>query len=239
MDPTNAEELVTKNTIAIVGNAGSPELGTVDSMEALSEIAAKNGIPLHVDAAFGGLVLPFLKDLGYAVPNFDFSLPGVQSITVDPHKMGMSTIPAGGIMFKDEKSLERIRVQTPYLTGDWQNTFVGTRSGASAAAAWAVFERLGREGFRKVVKRCMGLTTFLCEGLQEAGFELVTQPTMNIVAFRRGDARRLKDRLQERGYQVSFIPRLNCIRVVVMPHHNRRNIDDFLNAVKMVGTFPN
>jgi tyrosine decarboxylase/aspartate 1-decarboxylase len=234
MDPASAQKQVTKNTVAIVGNAGSPELGTVDPIDALSEIASERGIPLHVDAAFGGLILPFLKDLGYAVPDFDFSLPGVQSITVDPHKMGMSTIPGGGILFRDQKSQEIIRVKTPYLTGDWQSTFVGTRSGASAAATWAVFEKLGREGFRKTAKHCMKLTTFLSEGLQKAGFELVTQPTMNIVAFRKGNAKMLKEKLQRQGYHTSYIPRLNCIRVVVMPHHNRKNINDFLKAASSI-----
>jgi tyrosine decarboxylase/aspartate 1-decarboxylase len=234
MDPASAQKQVTKNTVAIVGNAGSPELGTVDPIDALSEIASEHGIPLHVDAAFGGLILPFLKDLGYAVPDFDFSLPGVQSITVDPHKMGMSTIPGGGILFRDQKSQEIIRVKTPYLTGDWQSTLVGTRSGASAAATWAVFEKLGREGFRKTAKHCMKLTTFLSEGLQKAGFELVTQPTMNIVAFRKGNAKMLKEKLQRQGYHTSYIPRLNCIRVVVMPHHNRKNINDFLKAASSI-----
>jgi tyrosine decarboxylase/aspartate 1-decarboxylase len=234
-DSTSAETKVTKNTVAIVGNAGSPELGTVDPINELSEIALKHGIPLHVDAAFGGLVLPFLKDLGAHVPDFDFSLPGVQSITVDPHKMGMSTIPAGGILFRDQKSLECIKVQTPYLTADWQTTFVGTRSGASAAATWAVFEKLGREGFRKTVKHCMKLTNYLSKGIQEAGCELVTQPTMNIVAFRKGsNAKLIKERLQQRGYFVSFIPRLNCIRVVVMPHHNQNHIEDFLKTLTTI-----
>ena len=62
--PEAVEELVTKDTIAIVGNAGSPELGVIDPIEELSEIALKHNVPLHIDAAFGGLVLPFLKELG-------------------------------------------------------------------------------------------------------------------------------------------------------------------------------
>ena len=235
VDPASVAQQVTKRTVAIVGNAGSAELGTVDPIDALSKIALEKGVPLHVDAAFGGLVIPFLKDLGYAVPNFDFQLQGVQSVTVDPHKMGMSTIPAGGILFRNSTSLECIKTQTPYLTEPEQCTFVGTRPAASAAATWAVFASLGHEGYRKNVKRCMDLTTFLYEGLEDAGFEVLLRPTMNIVAFRNENPRLLADKLRQRGWYVSFVPRLNCVRIVLMPHSTKRHITDFLQCILEVG----
>jgi tyrosine decarboxylase/aspartate 1-decarboxylase len=232
VEAASVERHITKNTVAIVGNAGSVELGTVDPINELSRIALKHGVPLHVDAAFGGLVLPFLKTLEGDVPDFDFCLKGVQSITVDPHKMGMSTIPAGGIIFRNSNGLECIKTDTPYLTEASQCTFVGTRSGASAAATWAAFESLGREGFQKTVKSCMNTTTFLYEGLEEAGFEVLLRPTLNIVAFRDANPGLLANRLRCLGWYVSFIPRLNCIRVVVMPHTRKKHLTDFLQCLK-------
>lgn len=226
------EKLITKRTVAIVGNAGSPELGAVDPIAELSEIALKHDLPLHVDAAFGGFVLPFLKDLGFSVPDFDFQLAGVQSVTIDPHKMGMSTIPAGGILFRDRKRLTCIKTQTPYLTEETQCTFVGTRSGASAAATWAVFESMGLEGFKKTVKSCMDATTFLYEGLEEAGFEVLLRPSMNIVAFRNANPRVLAGKLCQKGWHVSFVPRLNCVRIVVMPHITKQHVANFLGCLK-------
>ena len=71
---------------------------------------------------------------------FDFSFEAVKSMTVDPHKMGMAAIPAGGIIFRDPKTLDFIKTETPYLTDQYQYTFVGTRTGAAAASAWAVFQ---------------------------------------------------------------------------------------------------
>jgi|WetSurMetagenome_2_1015567.scaffolds.fasta_scaffold47434_2 tyrosine decarboxylase / aspartate 1-decarboxylase len=232
VNPGAVRQVVTKRTVAIVGNAGSAELGAVDPIEALSKIAVEHGVPLHVDAAFGGLVLPFLKELGYSAPEFDFGLAGVQSVTVDPHKMGFSTIPAGGILFRKSQGLQCIKTQTPYLTEETQCTFVGTRPAASAAASWAVFESLGREGFRKTVKRCMELTTLLYEGLEEEGFEVLLRPQMNIVAFRNANPRLLADKLNKSGWRVSFVPRLNCVRVVVMPHLKRQHISDFLETLR-------
>jgi tyrosine decarboxylase / aspartate 1-decarboxylase len=232
VDAADVEAHINANTVAIVGNAGSAELGAVDPIEALSKIGLKHCVALHVDAAFGGLVLPFLKELGYSLADFDFSLMGVESITVDPHKMGMAPVPAGGILFRDCKSLQCIRTDTPYLTDPFQCTFVGTRSGASAAAVWAAFESLGREGFKRTVKRCMNVTEFLTEGLEAAGFKLLIKPTLNIVAFRSANSRQLVSQLRQRGWYVSYVPRLDCVRVVLMPHTTKGHIKDFLQILR-------
>ena len=91
VDTSEVEKCISKNTVAIVGTAGTAELGVVDPIDKLSEIALRHNVYLHVDAAFGGLIIPFLPN---PKPIFDFSLEGVKSITVDPHKMGMAAIPS-------------------------------------------------------------------------------------------------------------------------------------------------
>ncbi len=85
--------------------------------------------------------------------------------------MGMAAIPAGGIIFRDSKTLDSLKTETPYLTDQFQYTFAGTRTGASAASAWAVFNHLGIEGFRKIVDQCMRNTKLLADGLVNAGFK--------------------------------------------------------------------
>jgi tyrosine decarboxylase / aspartate 1-decarboxylase len=145
--PANVERLINKNTVAVVGTAGTAELGAVDPIPELSEVALRHNVHLHVDAAFGGLVIPFLKN----PVAFDFGLDGVQSMTVDPHKMGMAAIPAGGILMRNQKMLDYLKTETPYLSDKQQYTFVGTRTGASAASAWAVFKTLGIDGYTKIV----------------------------------------------------------------------------------------
>jgi tyrosine decarboxylase/aspartate 1-decarboxylase len=223
---SSVEKCVNKNTVAIVGTAGTAELGTVDPFEGLSKIALEHSVWLHVDAAFGGLVIPFLKG---SKSQFDFSLEGVRSITVDPHKMGMAAIPAGGIIFKDAKALDFIKTETPYLTDGFQYTFVGTRTGASAASAWAVFQNLGIDGFKKIVSKCMKTTHLLAKALENADFSLVVEPTLNIVAFRSASGTRfLAEKLWRQGWFVSYVPRYDCIRVVVMPHVKRKYVLAFL-----------
>ena len=152
VDPQQVEKCISENTVAIVGTAGTSELGVVDPIEELSQIALQRKVWLHVDAAFGGLVIPFLAD---PKPQFDFALEAVESMTVDPHKMGMAAIPAGGILFRQREALDCLKTETPYLTDRYQYTFVGTRTGAAAASAWAAFKSLGMEGYRKIVGKCM------------------------------------------------------------------------------------
>jgi tyrosine decarboxylase/aspartate 1-decarboxylase len=228
VDPQAVNQLVSKDTIAIVGTAGTVELGAVDPIEELSEIALRYGLFLHVDAAFGGLILPFLENSSC----FDFQLAGVQSITVDPHKMGMAPVPAGGILFRNQNLLESLKVETPYLTQDYSYTFTGTRSGASAAAVWATFATLGRDGYRDIVKQCMVNTAFLVEKLREFEFSLVVEPTLNVVAFRSKNTQQLFEDMQKKGWFLSYVPRLDCIRVVVMPHTQKAHLAAFLLELK-------
>ena len=112
MDPEAAGALVDAATVGLVGVVGTTEYGMVDPIPALARLAEEHDLFFHVDAAFGGLVVPFLPD---PAP-FDFALPGVSSIAVDPHKMGMSTIPAGCLLVREQEVLDLLNVETPYLT---------------------------------------------------------------------------------------------------------------------------
>ena len=228
VNPEAVDKLINQNTVAVVGTVGTAEFGTVDPIDALSTIAAKHNVPLHVDAAFGGLVVPFLDDPKLS---FDFELPAVQSVTVDPHKMGFAAVPAGGILFRHQAQLKTLKTQTPYLTESCQYTFSGTRSGASAASVWAVFKVLGRVGYQKIIKQCMENTRFLSSSLVKTGYELAVEPTLNVVAFRAKNNKALAQKLWEDGWYVSYNPRYDCIRIVVMPHIKRRHISDFLSAL--------
>jgi tyrosine decarboxylase/aspartate 1-decarboxylase len=231
MDVKAAEEAITPKTVALVGVAGTTGLGIVDPIHELSEIALAHNVYLHVDAAFGGFVLPFLEELGVNAPDFDFKLPGVSSVTVDPHKMGLAPISAGGILFRDASMTEAISTRVPYLAGGEteQSTVMGTRPGASSIAVWALLKHLGREGYKAVVERCLKLTWNLVEGIQQIdGIDIVTQPTINVVGIKSDttDVQLIAQELRKRGWAVSLFP--SYIRIVVMPHVKPSHIESFL-----------
>lgn len=225
VDLSSVEALVDDSTVALVGIAGTTEFGQVDPIVGLAEIAQSRGIHLHVDAAFGGFVLPFLKE----DRAWDFRVPGVSSITIDPHKMGMSTIPSGGLLFRGQKCLSTLETETHYLTRARQASLTGTRSGAAAAATYAVMINLGREGFREIVDYCMDLTRHLVSGARQMGVEPVIEPVMNVVALKVPSTARVREELMRRGWHVSMTREPHrALRLILMRHMTRENIDRFL-----------
>jgi tyrosine decarboxylase/aspartate 1-decarboxylase len=215
IDTGAASALIDDGTVGLVGVVGTTEYGMVDPVPDLARLAEEHDLFLHVDAAFGGLVVPFLKN---PAP-FDFALPGVSSIAVDPHKMGLSTIPAGCLLVRDQGLLDLLNVETPYLTVKQEYTLAGTRPGAPVVGAWAVLEHLGQEGMRAVVAGCMENTRRLIEGLEAFGVERAATPDVNVATFRAESA--------PPGWRVSFTRR-GDMRIVCMPHVNGDVVERFL-----------
>jgi tyrosine decarboxylase/aspartate 1-decarboxylase len=237
VDVDAVRDAITPHTIALVGVAGTTGLGTVDPIARLSEAASDNDLYFHVDAAFGGFVLPFLKELGFEVPVFDFEAPGVCSMTVDPHKMGLAPIPAGGILFRNKKIRELISWNVSYLAGGEAKhaSIVGTRSGASVVAVWSLLKHLGKDGYTQIVKRCMRLTLKLADEISDIeGLEIMAKPTMNIVGLmsRTMDIKRVTEGLRSRGWAVALFPR--HIRIVVMPYVQERHVNRFLEDLRSI-----
>lgn len=230
-DLASVRSLVDERTVAIVGIAGTTEFGQVDPIEGLAKIALERKIRLHVDAAFGGFVLPFLEGDW----RWDFRVPGVSSITIDPHKMGMSTIPAGGLLFRDQECLSYLETETHYLTKARQASLTGTRSGAAAAATYAVMMHLGREGFKETVRYCMNLTHHLVSGARKIGVEPLIEPTMNVVALQVPSPARVREELMKRDWHVSMTrePK-RALRLILMGHMTHENIDLFLKDLEDV-----
>jgi tyrosine decarboxylase/aspartate 1-decarboxylase len=220
MDAEATGGLVDKNTIALIGVAGTTEYGMVDPIAELGKIARQHDLFFHVDAAFGGMVIPFLKK---PVP-FDFSIPGVTSIAVDPHKMGMSTIPCGCLLTRDADLLNILNIDTPYLTVKQEYTLAGTRPGAPVAGALAVMDYLGIEGMKAVVAGCMKNTRRLIAGMETLGFPRAATPDVNVATFTCDKAR------VPGPWRVSWTCRKH-LRIVCMPHVHAGRIEAFLQDI--------
>ena len=90
-----------RRTVGLVASAPGGSFGLLDPIEAFADLAWRKGLPLHVDAAFGGFILPFMRDLGYAIPPFDLRLTGVSTIMTDGHKLGLLPIATGFFLARD------------------------------------------------------------------------------------------------------------------------------------------
>ncbi len=150
-DPAAIEAAADENTIMIVGSAPCFPYGLIDPIEALGEVAQRKGLWLHVDACVGGYLAPFVKLNGADLPAWDFSVPGVSSISGDLHKYGYASKGASTVLFR----AEALKAFMPFDAGPWPlgrmitPTLAGTRPGGAIAAAWAVINFLGVDGYRR------------------------------------------------------------------------------------------
>ncbi|MFX1275106.1 MAG: tyrosine decarboxylase MfnA [Promethearchaeota archaeon] len=247
LDIEHFESLITKNTCGVVGVAGTTSLGLIDPIDQIGKIIEDKEIFFHVDAAFGGFVLPFLKNLGYNLPPWDFSVKSVCSITADPHKMGLGIIPSGGFFLNDHSILHHAGFEIPYLAGGGFKHFhiVGTRPGGTVIAFWAILKYLGIEGYNKIIKQCMENTEYLTKRINEIdGVKLAADPVMNVLGITTENGEsicELDDEFRKRHWMLGKFTEFNLIRVVIMPHVTKEHLfrftedlEDIIKNLKIV-----
>jgi len=147
-------ELVDDRTVLVVGSAPQYPQGVVDPIPALAELAATVDANCHVDACMGGFVLPFAERLGRAVAPWDFRVDGVHSISADIHKLGYAPKGVSVILHRTKE----LRRHQTFRFDAWLGGFYaspnlqGTRSGLPMAAAWAVMQHLGVDGYVELTR---------------------------------------------------------------------------------------
>jgi sphinganine-1-phosphate aldolase len=162
------ERAVTDHTVMVVGSAPSYPHGIIDPIPELAGMAADKDIWMHVDACVGGLELPFIKDLGFPVPEFDFWISGVCSLSADIHKYGFTPKGASAILYRNPE----LRQYQLFAYADWPGGLYGTpnvsgsRPGGPIAASWALLKYLGREGYTGLATRSMKAKQRLIEGIE-------------------------------------------------------------------------
>jgi glutamate/tyrosine decarboxylase-like PLP-dependent enzyme len=189
-DPTAMAAAADKDTIMIVGSAPCFPYGAVDPIEALGEVAGSKNLWLHVDACVGGYVAPFVRDEGWPVPTFDFAVAQVSSLSADLHKFGFAPKPASTVFYRDEA---RKAGQT-FSIDEWPNgrfvteTLTGTRAGGAVAAAWALMQTLGRDGYRQIARELMTMRDAYIKGIEAIpGFRVFGKPHLTLLGFGASD----------------------------------------------------
>ena len=214
-------ELVDDDTVLVVGVAGTTEYGRVDPIPALVDLADDVDALTHVDAAWGGFVLPFTAHA------WDFSDADIDTMTIDPHKMGQAAVPAGGLLARGPELLDELAIDTPYLESTSQVTLTGTRSGAGVASAVAAMEELWPEGYEAQYRTSQSNAAWLAAEVESRGFDVV-DPVLPIVAI--DFPHDLITDLREQGWRISRTETGEG-RVVCMPHVTRPMLQDFLADV--------
>ena len=177
---------VNDNTVLIVASAPQYPQGVIDPVEDIAAIAAERDINCHVDACMGGVILPYMRRLGYPVPPFDFEIDGVTSMSVDLHKYGYTAKGASVILHRDK----RLRKYQTFSTDAWlgghyaSSGILGTKSGGPMAAAWAVMNYLGDDGYMRLTADARTAFEELVAGLRAtSGIRILGEPEATLVAF--------------------------------------------------------
>lgn len=180
------KQAITPNTILIVGSAPSYAHGVIDPIDKLGELALEHSLLLHTDACVGGFMLPYFKRLGEPVPDFDFSVPGVTSISMDLHKYAYTPKGASLVLYRN-KELRKYQI---FACSHWtgytviNNAVQSSRSGGPMAAAWAVLNFIGDEGYLEIARKKIEATKKIAEGIEKnKDLRLMTKPEMCLLSF--------------------------------------------------------
>jgi sphinganine-1-phosphate aldolase len=184
--PEEIAAAINDNTILLVGSACQYAHGVVDPIPELGALAQERNLLLHVDGCIGGFVLPYFRRLGAQVTDFDFSVPGVTSISMDFHKYAYAAKGASVILHKN-KDLRRHQI---FTAATWTGysvinpTIQSTKSGGPLAACWAILNYLGDEGYMRFAERKLQATRAIADMIRaHPDVRMLAEPESSLIAF--------------------------------------------------------
>ncbi len=223
VDVEKVKGAITPNTVAIVGSAPSFPHGAMDPIEELSEIAVDHNIGMHVDACLGGFIIPWAEKLGYHTGKFDFSLPGVTSISMDTHKYGFGPKGTSVLLYKNSELFQH----QIYANGTWQGgiyftpTMAGSRPGYPIVAAWSVMMFMGRKGYEESARKILETGKFIKDGIRKIpGIKILGDPLWVIaMASENDDTYSIMDIMGKKGWMLSGLSNPPAFHIALTMRH--------------------
>ncbi|KAI9760464.1 MAG: hypothetical protein M4579_001658 [Chaenotheca gracillima] len=244
LDPEEAVKLIDENTIGICAILGTTYTGEYEDVQTLNNILTEKKLdtPIHVDAASGGFVAPFVNpDLVW-----DFRLPNVVSINVSGHKYGLVYPGVGWVVWRSPEFLPKELVfNINYLGADQASFTLNFSKGASQVIGqYYQMIRLGKRGYRAIMTNLTRTADYLAAALTHLGFIIMSEgggKGLPLVAFRLDpknkqlyDEFAIAHQLRERGWVVpayTMAPHtenLKLMRVVVREDFSRARCDQLI-----------
>lgn len=244
--PEGVLNAVDENTIGVVAILGVTYTGGYEPVQEIHKALTKHNaatgyeIPMHIDAASGGFIAPFLQpDL-----KWDFRLPLVKSINASGHKYGLVYPGVGWVVWRSQEDLpEDLVFRVDYLGGDMPTfTLNFSRPGNQIVGQYYNFLRLGRDGYTRIMKGLQDTAIYLSENIEKMGpFKLISRgDRIPVFAFSLKDSSRfsvfdLSAKLREQGWQVpayTMPPKVDDLAVlrIVVREGFSRDLADMLLA---------
>jgi glutamate/tyrosine decarboxylase-like PLP-dependent enzyme len=206
-------ELIDDQTICLVGSAANYAHGLIDPIEEIAALAQSHGIGMHVDGCLGGWLLPWVEKLGYAVPLWDFRVPGVTTISADTHKYGYALKGSSVLLYRDKD----LRKNQYFTYPDWPGGLylspglAGSRSGGIIASTYAAILATGASGYLAAADGIMRTATAIKDGINRSipELEVIGDPTF-LVAFKAVDELAIdiylvNDSLKDQGWRMNSL----------------------------------
>jgi len=232
---TQLENAVTPNTIMIIGSAPSYPYGITDPICEIADIAHRHRLWCHVDACHGGFILPFSRQLGRTTPDFDFSVTGVTSISVDIHKLGYANKGVSALLLanSDLQKYQRYTF-TNWPAGLYTTMGIsGSRSAGGLSSAWAVIKHLGATGYQQIVSEILEARDRLIDGINRInGLHVVGSPDSYLVVIGSDDfdVLELDNLMSDKGWINSQLHKPPAMHLF-LDRANAMNIEHYLNEL--------
>lgn len=168
---------IDSNTVCLVASSPDYPYGTYDPLPQIAALAQKLGIGCHNDCCLGSFIVPFLDRAGFKTPHiFDFRVPGVTSISCDPHKYGMGPKGVSCLLFSNPQWREYQFFCSPRWNGGLYatTTLAGSRPGNVVAATWATMMKIGQKGYTEnakvIVQACVEIKNAIRSEIPELSY---------------------------------------------------------------------
>ena len=235
VDVAHLKSLINSSTIALVGSAPNFSLGVMDDIEAIAALALDHGIGCHVDCCLGSFLLPQLALMGRStIRPFDFRVPGVTSISCDPHKYGYTPKGSSVIMYRSAA----LRRHQYFVASEWTGgiyatpTILGSRSGATIAATWATMMAMGMEGYQQAAVQIQLVVDRICDGIRHTdGLFVYGEPASSVVAFgsKTLNIYAVNDVLSQRGWHLNALQNPPAVHFACTRLTTERTVELFLH----------
>ena len=224
VDLRAVSRLINSNTVLLVGSAPNFPHGIIDDISALSRLALKRKLPLHVDCCLGSFLIPFLGRAGFQTEPFDFTLRGVTSISCDTHKYGFAPKGNSTVLYRNAS----LRTYQYFISPDWSGGvyaspgIAGSRPGALIAGCWASLMTQGENGYIDACHKIVGAAKTFESAIQEhpsltPDITVVGKPLVSVVAFTSTTLNiyDIADAMSGRGWHLNALQNPPAIHVAV------------------------
>lgn len=226
-DPDAMRAATDERTLMLVGSAPCFPYGLVDPIPSLAEIARERDLWLHVDACVGGYLNPFAEMEGVELPEWDFRVEGVCTISADLHKYGYAAKGASTILHQSREQ----HAHQLFHGHDWPAgamttpTVAGTRPGGAIASAWAVLHYLGVEGYRDKTRRILDARRRITQGVEALGLRVFGDPKLALISFGPAEGDDLSifgvwKAMHDRGWFSGIVQNPDGIHLMLSPSHD-------------------